>query len=149
MKILNCVLTALAVGVLSSLIISIYIAGQSDIPATGWVAFFMLFGNTILPVLLAVCLFAVLKKNITSVNLLAKFFLQAGLVLIIMAIGVFLMTVSRSVSYYGSLSGLAPQNLRDQFDARYKGYIPHVLLDVFLIPVIYYWVTQITKSLQK
>jgi ABC-type uncharacterized transport system permease subunit len=109
----------------------------------------MIGGNTILPVLLAVCLFAVLKKNTTSANLLAKYFVQAGLVLVIMAIGVFLMTVSQSVSYYGLPSGLAPENLRDRFDGRYKGYIPHVLLDVFLIPVIYYWVTQFTNSLQK
>ena len=149
MKILNCILTTLAVGILSSWVTSIYIARQSEIPGTGWVAFFMIFGNTILPVLLAVCLFAVLKKNITSANLLAKYFVQAGLVLVIMAMGVFLMTVSQSVSYYGSLSGLAPENLRDRFDSRYKGYIPHVLLDVFLIPVIYYWVTQITNPLQK
>jgi hypothetical protein len=149
MRILNSILTTLVVGILSNLIMAIYIASQSELAGTGWFAFTMIFGNTIIPILLSVCLFSVLKKNIGSVKGPVKYAAQAGLVFLIMAAGVCLMTISMSISYYGWLSGLTPDNLRDRFDGSYKGYIPDVLLDSLLIPGIYYWVSQVTFPLQK
>src|SRR4051812_44838433 len=143
MRLVYSILTTLAVGILSSLILAVYAAAQTDITGTTWYAFVMIFGNTIIPILLTVCLFAALKKHIDAVKWPVKYIIQAVLVLIIMITGVFLMTISISISYYGWPSGLAPGNVSNQFDGSYKGYMPDVLLDALLIPVIYYWISKI------
>lgn len=125
---------------------AIYSASQSVLTGTGWYVFIMLFGNTIIPILLAVCLFAVLKKKINGAKWPVIYVAQAGLVLIIMTIGVCGMTISMSVSYYGWLTGWQPENIRSQFNGNYKGFIPDVLLDSFLIPAVYYWVSKVAYS---
>jgi hypothetical protein len=119
-KLLNCILTALVVGIVSCWIIAIYIAAQPEGTDLGLYAFIMIFGNTIIPIFLTACLFAVFKKNINPSNRLVKYFAQAGLALAIMAIGVCLMTISQAMSYYGMFSGLAPANLRERFDDSYR-----------------------------
>jgi len=149
MKLLNFILTTLIVDILGSWTMAIYIVSQSEIKGVGLYGFIMIFGNMFIPILLTVYLFSVFKKHIDSANRWVKYFSQTGLVLTIMIVGICLGTISQSISYSGSFSGLAPEQLRDQFDRSYKGYIPDVLLVSFLIPITYYGVSTITHSLQK
>jgi hypothetical protein len=128
---------------------AIYIVSQSELKGIGLYSFIMLFGNMFTPILLTVCLFSVFKKHIDSANRWIKYFLQTGLVLTIMVVGVCLGTISQSISFSGLYSGLALEQLRDQFNRSYKGYIPVVLLVSFLIPISYYWVFAISHSPQK
>jgi hypothetical protein len=148
MKLLNFILTTLVVDILGSWVAAIYFLSQSDLKGMAFYAFAMLFGNMFIPILLTVWVFSVLKKHIDSANRWIKYLSQTGLALTIMAVGVCIGTISGSISYAGVFSGLAPGQLRDQFNSSYKGYIPIVLLVSFLIPVSYYWVFSIRHSSQ-
>lgn len=149
MKLLNAILTTLFVDILGSWVTAIYILSQPGPEGMGLYGFIMIFGNMFIPILLTVGLFSVLKKHLDSANRWLKYFSQSGLVLTIMIVGVCLMTISQSLSYSGSFSGLALEQLKDQFDMNYKGYIPNVLLVSFLIPITYYWMSLMTHSLRK
>jgi hypothetical protein len=48
MRLPHAILTALVVGILSSLILAIYIASQLPETGVGWYGFIMIFGNTII-----------------------------------------------------------------------------------------------------
>lgn len=146
MRLIHSILTALAVGIVSSLVMAIHTAGQPGLTGAGWYAFIMIFGNTIIPIFLGVCLFSVLKKYITAAKWPVQYIAQTLLMLIITATGVCLLTILSSVSSYGWSLGWAPGNLSRQFGASYKGYIPDALLDALLTPVIYYCVSKVISA---
>lgn len=144
------ILTTIIVGIVSCLMIAAYISTTEKDSGIFFYAFIMILGNVILPVFLIVCSYAFLKRKIRITNRMGKYFTQAGLIILLSAFGLCLMTVSKVVSYYSGFSGLTFQNLKESFDSSYRGYLPEVILYSLMTPIVYFLIeTKFTKSTNK
>jgi hypothetical protein len=112
----------------------------------------MILGNVLAPIFLTVCLFALVKGKIRFPNKVTGYVGQVFPVVVISALGICLMTISKVISYYSGFSGMTFQNLKDRFNSSYRGYLPEVILYAFLIPFIYFFVesgcTKLAKRLK-
>lgn len=140
MRLIVNILTTFIVSVLSCLTIAIYISQVEKDSGVFLYAFIMILGNIILPIFLTVCSYAFFKRKIMLSNKLANYFIQVGIIILISTLGLCFMTVSKVVSYYSGFSGMTFQNLKENFDSSYRGYIPIVILYSFLIPFVYFFI---------
>jgi len=140
---LNSLATTLIVDVLGTWVMLLYLLSrQGSFDGAGLYFFMGIFGNMFIPLLATVLLFAWVKRFIDTPGRWAKYAAQAGFALLIMAVGVVFSTINFSVGYWEGGRGLSGENLHHVFDGRYKGWIPHIVLDGLSIPVVYYWVSQ-------
>jgi hypothetical protein len=119
---------------------AIYISQVKNDSGVFLYAFIMILGNIILPVFLSVISYAFLKRKIKLSNKLTNYLMRVGITILISALGLCFMTVSKVVSYYSGFSGMTFQNLKENFDSSYRGYIPIVILYSFLIPLVYFFI---------
>lgn len=93
-----------------------------------------------MPIFLTVCLYAFLKRNFKVDNKIVRYLVQVGLIILISALGLSFMTISKVILYYSGFSGMTFQNLRGNFNSNYRGFLPDVLFYSFLMPIVYFFI---------
>lgn len=139
MRLVICISTTIFIALVSCFIIALRISIPEKNLGLFIYLFIMFLVNDIAPILLLVYLYAFLKTILKNSNKAVRYLGQVGLIILISAFGLCLMTIFKEISYYSGFSGMTYSNLKESFNSNYREFLPNVAFYSFSIPIVYFF----------
>jgi hypothetical protein len=96
------------------------------------------FGNILIPTIGAVLLFKLIKRWIIFSNSTLLIMIQVTLLAVLFIIGLFAWATIDSVLF----ETMTWQNIKNDYDSQFSGFLPVVFTEALLIPIIDLWLTK-------
>jgi flagellar biosynthesis protein FlhB len=96
------------------------------------------FGNILIPSIGAVLLFKLIKRWISLSNSTLLIMIQVTLLTVLLIFGLFVWAAIDSILF----ETMTWQNIKYDYDSQFSGFLPVVLAEAVLIPIIDLWLTK-------
>lgn len=129
-------LTTLFAALLGLLIIAMLLLFKGETFGTILYMGFLIIGSSIVPVLIAVLLFQIVRRQINFKNQTKTLILRILILILIFALGLIVWSFIDVIIYNAGFSDLALQNVIEDFESQFLGFIPATLPVAIAIPAI-------------
>jgi hypothetical protein len=123
---------------LGSCLLMLIIFTFSDSFGAGLYVIILIFGNILIPTIIAVLFFLMLRKKTTLKTPLKTILLQAIILMPLYVLGLYLWATIDSLLF----EKLTWENIQQDFNSQFSGFLPVIIAQAIQIPVLDHWLTK-------